>query len=58
MKPYALGLDETKTRCRITETRNKREKREVPLLKNMATMKRGTKDAPLNCGIKHKGKDT
>jgi hypothetical protein len=29
MKPYALGLDETKTRCRITETRNKREKREV-----------------------------
>jgi len=40
MKPYALGLDETKTRCRITETRNKREKREVPLLKNMATMKR------------------
>jgi hypothetical protein len=26
MKPYALGLDETKTRCRITETRKKREK--------------------------------
>jgi hypothetical protein len=27
-------------------------------LKNMATMKIGTKDAPLNCRIKHKGKDT
>jgi hypothetical protein len=38
MKRYAPGLDETKTDCRITQSTKKREKREAPLLKNMATI--------------------